>query len=302
MSQEKYKLSFTLKPKEPITVFALVIGGFYPFFCIPSQILLLDRNIASNALNIINKGKHKDNQANSWWHSFINTSNFMLNPMLRALEGSKQKIPTFEEFCSEFEKSREILAKAFPKAKVPHYSDEHYQSAYALVSEVTGDYSSEAEFLKAAAPLLVNKNSSSKLKKIEDQVMDLAKSSGLKRITFSILACLSCLYESSNNRSIGRDIIKPKHSYTNKMAHNALMDLYSLGILIQANAKLNTQIALCTSDKGLSKFWCCLGVKPGYTDTPNGFNFNMELKQELFAKLNQEEFLSLMQRIEAYTF
>jgi hypothetical protein len=254
MNQEKHRISFTLKPKEPITAYALVIGGFHPLFYIPAQVLLLDRNIVSNASNIINNGAHKDNQHNEWWYSFINTPTYTLNPMLNALEGSRHKIPTFEEFRMEFDKANIILKRAFPEARLVEYSDEHYQGAYALVSEVTDCYSAEIEFLKTVSPMLINKGSTQELQNIEAQVMNLAKSCGLPRLTFSLLACLSCVYESSVEPSAGRLIIKPKPAYTVEMAHNALMDLFALAILIQGNARLNSQTAFCTCDKGLVKF------------------------------------------------
>lgn len=302
MNQEKYRISFTLKPKEPITAFALVIGGFHPLFYIPAQILLLDRNIVSNASNIIRNGAHKDNQHNAWWYSFINSPNYTLNPMLSALEGSRQRIPTFEEFRLEFDKAKATLKEFFPGARLAEYSEEHYRGAYSLVLEVADCYLSEIEFLKIVSPMLTNRGSVRELQDIEEHVMNLARSCGLPRLTFSLLACLSCVYESSSESSAGRLIIKPKPTYTDEMAHNALMDLYALAILIQGNARLNSQTALCTCDKGLVEFWCALKVKPGYKLTAEGFNFNMEITKELFPRLSPEGLLSLKRRIEMYKF
>ena len=101
---------------------------------------MVDRNILSNASNITNGGRHKDNKANAWWFNFLNSPNFLLNPALGALEGANQKVPTYDEFCFEFNKGKNILSKAFPDAKVIEYSEIHYQAGYELVKEATYSY------------------------------------------------------------------------------------------------------------------------------------------------------------------
>ena len=86
------------------------------------------------------------------------------------------------------------------------------------------------------------------------------------------------------------------------MAHNALMDLYALLLLIQGTAKLDPNIALCTSDKGLVRFWCALKVKGGGVSTSEGFNVDLEYSHEMFPRLEENEILHLKHRTEEYDF
>ena len=304
MSDPKYTISFTLKPEEPFTVFMLEIGGFLPLCFTGASLIMVDRNILSNASNIVNGGRHKDNKANAWWYNFLNSPNYLLNPALGALEGTNQKIPTYDEFCYEFNKGKDILAKAFPNAKVIEYSEIHYQAGYELVKEATYSYEYDLNFLLEAVPLIVTRNAAKELQQIESKLFSIAKRCGLVRPTFALVACLSCLYESGKERipSIGRQILKPKKQYNSGMAHNALMDLCALNLLIQANAKLDVKIGLCTADKGLLRYWCALKVKPNGKSIATGFNFSMEYTPEMFELLEDHESPALKQRVEEYNF
>jgi hypothetical protein len=304
MDEPKYTVSFTLKPEQPFTVLVLEMGGFLPLCFTNSKVIMLDRNIISNAENILSNGKHKDNIANEWWFKFINSSSFILSPALAAVEGRKQEIPSYDEFCHEFNKGRNVLMQAFPNANIIEYSDAHYHAGYELLKEVTRSYESDVDLLINVVPLIVNRNPARKLQEVEQRILSIAKDCGLFRPTFALIACLSCLYEDENsqNKSIGRQIIKPKQEYTRSMAHNALMDLVALNLLIQGNAKLNVNIGLCTSDKGLIRFWCALKVKPDGTSTAKGFNFTMEFTPEMFQTLNHNELVFLKERVLSYDF
>lgn len=304
MSPDNLTIKFDLQPKEPFTIFALQIGGFQPLCFTSADILLMDRNVISNASNIISEGKHKDNKANYWWFSFINEPRYLLNPALAALEGAKQAIPSYKEFCQEFRRCCAVLEKAFPRGRVLSYTEEAYRGAYALVSEITKDYEPERAFLLEVAPLLAERKAFNKLRMYEAKILESSKALSIKQPTFSLMACLSCLYEGSSatGKSPGRLVIKPKPDYTEQMAHNALMDLYGLNLLIQGSANLNSNIALCTCDKGLLRFWCALKVKSGGVVTSDGIHFNIEFSDEMFPKLSPHEITMLKQRVEDRSF
>lgn len=304
MSLQHLTISFNLQPKERLTVFALRIGGFSPLFCCDAASLLIDRNMVSNAENILSEGGHRDNSANRWWHDFVNAPEYTLNPALAAFEGSARSIPSYEDFCHEFRRCCEILRRAFPRAMIIDYNEHAYLGAYALLGEITGAYDNEVKFLMKAAPLVAIPRAASKLQSFERELFSLAKESNLIRPTLSLLACLSCLYQDhlSGKRSPGSLVLKPKPNYTRKMANNAIMDLYGLALLIQGTAKLSPIIALCTSDKGLVQFWCALKVKSGGESTDQGFNFNLEYSDEMFPCLSSSEIVALKQRTEEYDF
>ena len=251
-----------------------------------------------------NSGNHKDNTANEWWFKFLNSPNFILNPLLGAIEGAEQKVPTYDEFCFEFNKGKSILAMAFPKAKVVDFSEVHYQAVFEFVKESMHGYEHDLKFLLKVIPLIVSRNAANKLKKIESKIFLIAKECGLSSPTFAFIACLSCLYENGKEKmpSIGRQILKPIQNYSKKKAHNSLMDLNSLNFLIQANAKLGTKIGLCTADKGLLRYWCALRVKSNGKSVDTIFSVSIEFTQEMFGLLNQQEIIELKQRVESYSF
>lgn len=296
-------MKFDFKPKERFTIFALQIGGFLPLCFTGANLLILDRNVVISAENILRGGRHRDNKANIWWHNFINRPSYLLNPCLAALESSSMSIPTYEEFHTEFERCCEILRRAFPKARVLNYTSEARKGAYDLVEEITKHYNEELAFLQDAVPLIAVRNPEFRLASVEEELFSLSRNSGLSRPTLSLLACLSCLYEGATNEaaSPARRVLKTKQKYTESMAHNAIMDLYSLQFLIQGSARLDTNVSLCTSDKPLLKFWCAMKVKPGGTVTARGFEVNMELSDAMFPNLNERAIIDLKQRLDFYT-
>ncbi|MEY8214734.1 MAG: hypothetical protein RPR97_09660, partial [Colwellia sp.] len=261
-------------------------------------------NVLSNIRNILSKGNHRDNVANSWWFSFLNSPSISLNPALSAMEGRNQKTPTYDEFCTEFDRDRITLEEFFPETQTLKYSDIHYRAAYELVEAGVAGYKDDLNFLLEAIPLITNRNPAHKLRDIESRLFEVAKSNNIKKLAFPLIACLSCLYESSTStlKSNGRSILKPKPNYTSSMAHNALMDLSSLSMLLQANSKLNSKIGLCTSDKGLVKFWCDLQTNTHGKSTSSGFEVTLELTTNMFQLLNKQGVLDLKSRIEAYNF
>ena len=304
MSDSEYTLRLKLKPKERLSAFVLEIGGYSLTCFISSKLILVDKNVLINIRNILRNGNHRDNISNSWWFNFLNSEDVLLNPAFSAIEGVGKKIPTYDEFCSEFDKDRVTLERYFPKAKVIKYTDIHYRAAYELVEDSLTGYKDDLNFLLAAVPLIVNRNPAGKLRNIESNLFKIAKSNNIKKLAFPLIACLSCLYESSiiKSKSNGRLILKPKPTYTSSMAHNALMDMYSLSMLLQANSKLDSKIGLCTSDQGLAKFWCALYTNTNGQSTSLGFTVNLELTSDMFQLLNKQDILELKARIEAYNF
>lgn len=304
MSESEYTVSLTFRPKEPLTIFALEMGGFLPLCFTGANILLFDRNTVSNALNIARQGGHRDNRANSWWLGFIDNPRYTVNPAFAALEGAHARLPTFDEFCEEFERCNAALKAALPNAAKVEFSDRAYRGSYALLEEVTANYMHEVQFLRSAAPLISTRTARQELQVIEERLFQLSRECGLSDITLSLVACLSVLYESpsSGRAAPGRRIIKPKRTYADSDAHNALMDLYALQVLIQGTAKLSTRVALCSSDKGLLEFWCALKAKPGGRETSQGFNVDFTLSNEMFPRLDDESIAELKGRLEAYKF
>lgn len=300
MNDNKVTANFVFKPKEPFTVFALQLGGILPLCFTQASILLVDRNIVSIAENVINGGKNPRNKANTWWYKFVDDERFLINPAVAALEGAKPSITSYEDFCDEFRRCCAILKATFPRAKVVDYTPAAYKGAYALLQELTRSYDSEISFLMKVAPTIVEYKAASKLQDHESQILQDALESGLKLPTLSLLAALSCLYgdSSMNEASPGRRVLKPKRNYTKQMAHNSIMDLYALSLLIQGNAKLPANSAFVTSDKGLIRFWCALRVSHCGAETGDGLKVSFEFSGDMFQRLDENGRVALKRRIE----
>lgn len=289
------KIKFNLTPQEPLTVFVLVVGGFFPPFAY-SGLLLLDRNIISNAEGIANQKNHNDSKANSWWFDFINSPHYILNPVIAASECVKSK-PTYNQFVMEFERCQSVLHKAFPVAQVINFNKVAFKGAYELMLEITQYYVQEINFLKQIIPLILAPKKFNELETIEKQIFSYYQSNGLKNSWLLVLACLYCLYEcpKHKNKSPGRAVLKPKQHYSCEMAHNALWDIYSLQLIVQSKSQLNTNTGFCTCDKGLVKFWLALKINNATSET-NKTTFNFELSTDLFQRLNNEEVVLLKER------
>ena len=294
------KLKLEIELNQPMTVFALQIGGYLPLAFTPTPILLVDRNIVSLIDEIKNKSSRQDIVANTWWFNFINSSAFSLNPLIYAIEGNKQKIPSFVEFCEQFNLACIKLQQGFPNARIANYSKELYDLSYQIILDVIDCYQIEKESLLQAIPLIRNHCSDKQLYKIENQLFDIVKNTGIIKSPLVLLAVLSCLYEDNGDKKqswqLGRKILKPSCKYGEKDVHNALSDLRALEILIVSN---NPQVAFCTRDKYLAAFWCAIQAENIYEKQGNTTRFDITLNQKLFPRLTQEGIQSLMVRIKS---
>lgn len=296
--QVTYTLTLDINHPHPVTAFALQIGGWMPLYLVSASMLLVDRNIVGMAEKILSGSCRKDVEANQWWLEFINSSSVKLNPILCAMEGNSQSVPTYNEFVEQFNKSSKILKQAFHNAQVIEYTDIHYNAAYDLITELSKRHAAEQNFLVNVVPLIIHRYKEHELQKIEEKILKQASKSEIAEISFVLLAVISCLYEEKNGGGprIGRKIIKPSKIYTKDMAHNALSDLRSLELLISVNTLNNKNIAFCTRDKNLTAFWCGIQNMNAHRVEDN-VTFNFEPGQQLFPRLSPDGVLKLAARL-----
>ena len=103
---------------QPPSIFALVEGGWLPPpFVIPAN-FLVDRNVVSNIVKITGGVKNPELIHTDWWLSFFDKADFVINPVLYALEGDRQRLPSFEEFCRSFDRASEEIVKKFPSVRL----------------------------------------------------------------------------------------------------------------------------------------------------------------------------------------
>lgn len=294
-----YRIKLKIKPKEKPTAFILDMNGLSTPLLSKAKLILVDRNIISNIKTIYDRKNHNDNKSNEYWLNFLDSPCYFLNAALCASEGVHKKTPTYEQFSDELKKANEILKKNFPKANIITHENTACKAAYYLTKDIYKNYNKDVAFLKEVSPLIFQRYPEHKLIEIESKIISIGIKHGLKWLGFPLIACLSCLYEGNKNKSIGKEVLKPKKEYTDQMAHNALMDLYSLTFLIQSNIKIVNKIGLCTADKGLSKFWDAIEINDNADTFSEEFKFSVTFKAAMFERLNTEELSAFEERLTA---
>jgi hypothetical protein len=297
-------VNFRMKIKfnHPVTVYALQIGGWLPLPFTSCRMLLLDRNIVSTLKTIDGGSTRGDAEANKWWLDFLNSSRFMLNPILYAMEANRQRMPFYDEFRVTFDEASNVLTKACPGAQRIEFADVQYRAIYQTVLDFHERYGREREFLFRTVPLICQRQPSHKLTLTENQILRAASTAGLEKLSLVVVAALSCLYERSDGAEprIGRNVIKPAASYSEQNAYNAIADLRALEFLGMANAFERVNTALCTRDKYLAAFWCAANVgKPRWEGTT--FRCSVQPDEELFPRLQKDEIEDLNDRLRAYS-
>ena len=292
------RLSLKIRFKQPMTVYALQIGGWLPLAVASCPLLLVDRNIVSIIKEIAKGSPRSDLAANNWWLSFLNSSNYKINPVLCAMEGDTRTSPSFEEFRASFDEARSQLSAALPNAQIIMFGEEHYRAAYETVQDFAERYNAELDFLMQVAPWLFMRNRGSNLMQVEQDLLQLASDLGLDKLSLVVIAALSCLYEPRDGLEplIGRNIIKPKMKFSAQQAHNAISDLRALEFLASANALNGPPSAFCTRDKYLAAFWCSIQVA---APTWHGgrISFGVTMDDQLFPRLKPQELEAMWERL-----
>lgn len=288
------KFSFKINFRHNPSIFALVEGGWLPLPFANPSIFLVDRNVIS-VLSKISKTKRSDIKDTEWWIDFMKNSGFIINPILYAFEGGRQRLPTFNEFIDSLKKASLEIAKIFPNAKLIQYSDQTYNSVYKIVADFADRTDRETKFLLKVVNKIINRAKDSDLPKIQSEIIKYAVRYRLVGKSLLVLAVLSCLYEKKDGSgfSFARKIIKPKNKYNEKNAYNAIADMRLLEFFIASFGLIELKddmepLSLCTCDKSVALFWCAL--KTQYIKFQgNKLNINFTVSEELFPRLNESE-------------
>jgi hypothetical protein len=89
------KLTLRLTFNQPVTVYSLVLGGWFPLALSNASIHVIDRNILIWLRKVANGAvQREDYEANRWWLDFLNRPNQTINPVFCAMEGALARVPT----------------------------------------------------------------------------------------------------------------------------------------------------------------------------------------------------------------
>lgn len=244
-----------IKLPYPATIFGITLNGLQPLSMIRNRLHVLDRSVLGK---LRSTGRREPDQ---YWISTLNAPEITINPIFAATEGSSQRIPTREEFVQEYFKAEAVVKEHLPRAALIPHTQKTVSDSYALVEDICERRGRETEFLREAAPLVVQRVSAARLLETEKRILSLAQGHGITGGSLSLLAVLSCLYESESGAPApGRGVLKPKTLYTARMAHNCLSDLLALELMIALASLLLEDGAFISADKNLGRFWQALGA------------------------------------------
>jgi len=271
------------------TVYCLTKGGWLPPVFIDPTVFIIDKNILIKLEKFANNESRLDYEVTNWWLQF--PLKMVINPVLYAMEGCNQSIPSFSEFYSQFEKASESIKKLLPNVEVTSYTEIHYQAAYEQVSMFKERSEIEAAFLMEISPLLKNRCSGNNLESTKKKILSVADKFGLVKPSLVLIIALARLYERKNGSGllIGQRIIKPNASYSLKDAFNAISDLRAIEILISSMCFDDEKNAsLMTCDIGIAAFWCALNPRNFRTELEKP-KFEVSLNLALFPRMKLEE-------------
>src|SRR6185437_8348021 len=128
-------VSMPLAFREPVSIFALVDGGWLPPpFVIPAN-FLVDRNVVAAVVRIKEQVEASNLTQGDFWIQFFREFAAVINPAPYALEGNKRRPPTYDEFRRGFEEASVEISKRLPGAKLVKYEEMHFKAAYALITD-----------------------------------------------------------------------------------------------------------------------------------------------------------------------
>ena len=292
-------LKLTIEFPQPVTVGVLQTGGWLPIQFTGASLILVDRCVAIAARDLAGNPDRTDMEPERWWLNALNTPRFALNAILCAAEGWTATAPTYDAFCAELMNASASLAEHFPNARIVRHDPQTFAALYELFSAARERQTPEKSFLAAVAPLLVNRVAANRTRRVERQILEIARSNSLQLHSFVVLAALSCLYEPQRGEHprVGRGVLKLTPGYTKEQMHNPLADIWALEYLAMSSGLPGPTVGLCTRDKALAAFWTYLGVS-GASWQGTAVSAKFVPQSELFPRLPASEVRELLLRLQ----
>jgi hypothetical protein len=275
-------LKMTLKFPHPASIFGITINGIQPLFMIRGLLHVLDRNLLTIVRSV------NSSAADKYWIAQLNSQDITFNPIFTAAEGNRKKTPTRNEFVDLYFSAQDLIKEYLPLASFIPHTEVSLLESYALVENIADRRSRESSFLVRVAPLVANRCTDKDLLKQEQEILAIASSYGLTGGSLSLLAVLSCLYESTGGTPIspGRGVLHPKLIYTHENAHNCLSDLLALEFILATSSLEIGQHAFITGDKKLGRFWQSLGATATAPVNDRGTG-KFQIRKELLHRIDE---------------
>ncbi|MCB1930388.1 MAG: hypothetical protein KDH17_20425 [Rhodocyclaceae bacterium] len=239
----------------------LVLNGWVPFPLADRRVILADRNV----VNAITRSQAARSRQEDRWVDSI-PKGTEVSPLLHVLEGSKTQQQSFDQVLGELEQAILQLAHARPDLRVTPMTSAHISGLMGLWQDLREAYPRNLPFLREVWFRLSQPMNHRQRLDAENFVLDAASRAGISRSSLVVVAALSCIHSNSQTTNIenrirrpGWAVLKPRRSFLERYAYNALMDIFHLEILLRAAAMLGEgEAVLYTCDVGLAAFWAAL--------------------------------------------
>lgn len=273
------------------------------------RIALLDRNvlIALEKFKLDTEVKLGPGDP-MWLAHWLGLDTEVVSPLLFALEGPERRPPTDFVMRAELNRARKALERVLPGAKVQSVESGHRRGLHRMVLDYAEPRARATRLLLRAIPLVVDRAKPELGRRVEAQVLQIARDEGVRFDSLPVLALLSCIYDVSPGLPVhrvstpGRAVLKPKQTYTRQDAYNALADIFFLELMFNALAAFpDMHPVLYTRDVGLAAFWTVLQPSNLQVEQrPNGklrTTIVFGLDQGLFPALTTASHLDLRERL-----
>jgi hypothetical protein len=262
-------------------------------------LFLLDRNVV-DVIKTANDGLEQKGEKQERMLKFlesIDAIQFSVSPLLSLIEGEKGREDDADEKIAQLHTETSAVASFFRHAR----TDENYMKAeQEQFSKVftrfrEGSYEARAAFREQAIPLVLQKVAPKNRRKVEDQLLELARSVGLKTDDGIVVLFLACLYASD----AARDVVKPSKPH---MTYNVLSDIHLIPRigLIKTVAKSKApglKVRLLTLDEGLESVLSHVRIAAGDIVNDAVENIGVRYLPPLFIGLSDIQARAMLNRI-----
>lgn len=254
----RFKAEFTITQTLGNSCFALVKGGWLPLiYTFSKGNIIADRNIISEIKARFSNGEVSQGRRCDDFIDYMSNENCscIIHTISYALESNQRKLPSVEKIQEQHRAAIDTISKSLPHIKTWPEFDSDLRCLTELIDKFREYFNEGVKLLTKLAPLVVSSPSRGNRVGKWRGMAQIALSENVSTYHIAFLACLSA---STANQSFNpaRKLIKPKDSYTEDDAYNAMYDLF----LIMLSNVLQTQgpehkVALVTRDKNLALFW-----------------------------------------------
>lgn len=199
-------------------------------------IIFLDRNVVSPVTSNNLQGK------------FLSLKNYKFSVILSAMEGKNKRLPAYEEYIEEYQKSSKKIRRIFGDERVDR---EKVESFYHVVKEEYESHiNTEYDFLTQSIDILKDKTLTEKAEKLIKLAHDTSKQCASKMNPLLILLVFCHLYKGRGKHFIDKLLKINKQESLDQKLHNVISDLMIITLVLISFSSENKYIAEANANNG----------------------------------------------------